>query len=180
MKCFFRTYPYVRALLAKKLSTSTKDGLPEPMVEAWDRSEHCSSRGVRSKFFFPLGVDRVISRGFSTTHFNFHRAYDRSFLRRDHEPETSTTAAAAAAVAVYRACYNQLATTLQRYRSQQQQATPCACDRSALYRVKLLWKAHEIRHPSHLLLTNYLSAVVSVLLRSAQNPDTTTNNSSSE
>ena len=60
--------------------------------------------------------------------------------------------AAAAAAAVRRACYNQPATTLQRYRAQQQQATPCACDRSALYCVELLWKAPEIRHPSHLLV----------------------------
>ena len=61
-------------------------------------------------------------------------------------------AAAAAAAAVHRACYNQLPTTLQRYRAQQQQAPPCACDRSALYCVELLWKAPEIHHPSHLLV----------------------------
>ena len=60
--------------------------------------------------------------------------------------------ATAAAAAVHRACYNQLATTLQRYRAQQQQATPCACDWSALYCVELLWKAPEIHHPSHLLV----------------------------
>ena len=62
-------------------------------------------------------------------------------------------AAAAAAAAVHRACYNQLSTTLQRYRAQQQQATLCACDRSALYCcVELLWKAPEFHHPSHLLV----------------------------
>ena len=58
----------------------------------------------------------------------------------------------ATAAAVHRACYNQQSTTLQRYRAQQQQATPCACDRSALYCVELLWKAPEIHHPSHLLV----------------------------
>ena len=67
-------------------------------------------------------------------------------------PATAGPAAAAAAAAVHRACYNQLSTTLQRYRAQQQQATPCACDRSALYCVEMLWKAREIRHPSHLLV----------------------------
>ena len=65
-------------------------------------------------------------------------------------PATAGPAAAAAAAAVHRACYNQLSTTLQRYRAQQQQATPCACDRSALYCVELLWKA--LHHPSHLLV----------------------------
>ena len=70
------------------------------------------------------------------------------FFRRDHDPETSTAAAAA----VHRACYNQLVTALQRHRAQQQQATPCTCDRSALYCVELLCKAREIRHPSHLLV----------------------------
>ena len=64
----------------------------------------------------------------------------------------AAAAAAAAAAAVHRACYNQLSTTLQRYRAQQQQATPCACDRSALYCVELLWKAPEIHHSSHLLV----------------------------
>ena len=93
-------------------------------------------------------MGKAIFRGFSTTHFYFHRTYN-FFLRRDHDPEISTAAAAAA---VHRACYNQLATTLRRYRAQQQQATPCACDRSALYCVELLWKAREIRHPSHLLV----------------------------
>ena len=68
------------------------------------------------------------------------------------KPATAGPAAAAAAAAMHRACYNQLSTTLQRYRAQQQQATPCACDRSALYCVEMLWKAREIRHPSHLLV----------------------------
>ena len=79
----------------------------------------------------------------------------------------ATTAAAAAAV--HRACYNQLATTLQRYRAQQHQATPYACDISALYCVALLWKAPEIRHPSHLLvpgISRLLLIIVDVLLRS--------------
>ena len=66
--------------------------------------------------------------------------------------------AAAAAAAVHRACYNQLATTLQRYRAQHQQATPCACDTSALYCVELLWKAPEIRYPSRLLVPGISSA----------------------
>ena len=66
--------------------------------------------------------------------------------------QRQATAAAAAAAAVHRACGKQLATTLQRCRAQQQQAAPCACDRSALYCVELLWKAPEIRHPSHLLV----------------------------
>ena len=67
----------------------------------------------------------------------------------------AAAAAAAAAAAVHRACYNQLSTTLQRYRAQQQQqATPCACDRSALYCVELLWKAPEIHHPSPVSYTH--------------------------
>ena len=56
--------------------------------------------------------------------------------------QRQATAATAAAVA----------TTLQRYRAQQKQATPRTCDRSALYCVELLWKAPEIRHPSCLLV----------------------------
>ena len=109
--------------------------------------------------------------------FNVHTRTILFILRRDHDPQTSTAAAAV----VHRACYNQLATTLQRYRAQQQQATPCACDRSALYCIELLWKAREIRHPPHLLVpgTNYLSAVVSVPPRSERNPDATTHYSSS-
>ena len=77
------------------------------------------------------------------------------FLRRDHDPETSSSA-------VHRACYNQLATTLQRYRAQQQQATPCACGRSALYCVELLWKAPEIHHPSHLLVSGISRLLLSL------------------
>ena len=73
----------------------------------------------------------------------------------------AAAAAAAAAAAVHRACYNQLSTTLQRYRAQQQQqATPCACDRSALYCVELLWKAPEIHHPSHLLVPGTISRLL--------------------
>ena len=49
-------------------------------------------------------------------------------------------------------CIRDRSTTLQRYRAQQQQATPCACGRSALYCVELLWKAPEIHHPPHLLV----------------------------
>ena len=79
------------------------------------------------------------------------------FLRRDHDPETSTTAAA-----MHRACYNQLATTLQRYGAQQQQATPCACDKSVLYCVELLWKAPGIRHPSHLLVPGIARLLLSL------------------
>ena len=71
-------------------------------------------------------------------------------------------AAAAAAAAVHKACYNQLSTTLQRYRAQQQQATPCACDRCALYCVELLWKAPEIHHPSHLLVSGISRLLLSL------------------
>ena len=107
------------------------------------------------KVIFPSGVDNSISRGLSTTHFYFHRAYDSFVFCGEimiQRPATAGPAAAAAAVAVHRACYNQLATTLKRYHAQRQQATPCACDRSALYCVELLWKALEIRQPSHLLV----------------------------
>ena len=77
-------------------------------------------------------------------------------------PATAGPAAtAAAAAAVHKACYNQLSTTLQRYRAQQQQATPCACDRSALYCcVELLWEAPEIHHPSHLLVPGGMSRLL--------------------
>ena len=47
----FGSYLFVRELLAKPLSMSTQEGRPEPVVEVWARSEHCSSRGVLSKFF---------------------------------------------------------------------------------------------------------------------------------
>ena len=100
------------------------------------------------KVFYRLGVDKAISRGGGVSTCILVRFF---FLRRDHDPDTSTAAAAAAA-AVHKARYNQLATTLQRYRTQQQQSTPCECDRSALYCVELYWKAREIRHPSHLLV----------------------------
>ena len=56
------SYLFVRALLAKTRSTSSPEGRPEPVVEVSARSEHCSSRGVLSKFFFPAGVDKTISR----------------------------------------------------------------------------------------------------------------------
>ena len=45
-------FRYVRALLAKSLSTLTQEGRPEPVVEVCARSEHCSLRGVPSKYFF--------------------------------------------------------------------------------------------------------------------------------
>ena len=115
-------------------------------------------------------MDKAISRDFRTTHFYFlHRAYDFLFFCGEIMTQRQATAAAAA---VPRACYNQLATTLERYRAQQQQATPCACDRSTRYCVELLWKAPEIHHPSHLLVPGISAVVVAVLLRSAQNPDT--------
>ena len=63
---------------------------------------------------------------------------------------------------MHRACYNQLATTLQRYGAQQQQATPCACDKSVLYCVELLWKAPGIRHPSHLLVPGIARLLLSL------------------
>ena len=74
-------------------------------------------------------------------------------------PATAGPAAAAAAAAVHRACYNQLSTTLQRYRAQQQQATPCACDRSALYCVELLWR--HLRSITHRIYSyqRYISAL---------------------
>ena len=51
---------YLFALLAKWLSTSTQeDDRPEPVVAVCARSEHCSSRGVLSKFF-PAGVNKTI------------------------------------------------------------------------------------------------------------------------
>ena len=99
------------------------------------------------RVFFPAGVDKAISRGFSTT--LFFSSFIRFFCFFCGEIMTQRQATAAA---VHRACYNQLTTTFQRCRAQQQHATPCACDRSALYRNELLWKAPEIRHPSHLLV----------------------------
>ena len=115
------------------------------MVEVWARSEHCSSRGVRSKFFFGWEWIRRFPGVSVQCIFIF-------IVHFGGEIMTKRQATAAAAAAVHRACYNQLATTLQRYRAQQQQATPCACDRSALYCVELLWKAPEIRQPSHVLV----------------------------
>ena len=48
----FGSHVFVRALLAKTLSTSTQKGHSEPVVEVWARSEHCNSRGALSFFFF--------------------------------------------------------------------------------------------------------------------------------
>ena len=50
---FFRTY---RALFGKTLSTPTQEARPDTLVEVEAQSEHCSSRGKRSKPCFPLGV----------------------------------------------------------------------------------------------------------------------------
>ena len=63
------------------------------------------------------------------------------FLRRDHDPETSDsrTSCSSSSSSSAQIFYNQLSPTLQRYRAQQQQETPCACDRSALYCVCLLY-----------------------------------------
>ena len=49
---FFRTYLFARALLVKTHITPTQEGRPDPLVEVWARSEHCSSRGELSKVFF--------------------------------------------------------------------------------------------------------------------------------
>ena len=135
---------------------STQEGRPEPVVEVWARSEHCSSRGGRSKFFSLREWIRWFPGVSVQSIFIFIVHTILSFFCGEivtQRPVTAApAAAAAAAAAVHRACYNQLATTLHRYRAQQQQATPCACDRSALYCVELLWKAPEIRQPSHVLV----------------------------
>ena len=100
----FRTYLFVRALLAKNLILRR---YRKAVRNLWSRFEHDPSTvarvaGAQSFFFFP-GGDKTISRGFSKTLFYFHRAYDFFlFLRRDHDPAT------AAAVAVRRACNNRL------------------------------------------------------------------------
>ena len=169
---FFRTYLFVRALFGK--SPPTHEGHPEPMVEVWARSEHCSSRGVRSKFFFGWEWIRRFPGVSVQCIFIF-------IVHFGGEIMTKRQATAAAAAAVHRACYNQLATTLQRYRAQQQQATPCACDRSALYCVELLWKAREIRHPSHLLvpIISRLLFLFCFVRHKTQIQPHTTNNSSS-
>ena len=104
-------------------------------------------------FFCPAGVDKAISRVsvqriFISTCNDFFLFFCGEITSQRQAIAAPATAAAAAA-AVHRSCYKQLA-TLQRYRAQQQQATPCACDRSAPYCVELLWKAPEILHPSHL------------------------------
>ena len=137
----FRTYLFVRALLAKivKLRRYRK-----AVRNLWSRFELDPSTVARvagaQVFFFP-GVDKTISRGFSKTFFYFHGAYDFFlFLRRDHDPAT------AAAVAVHRACNNRL----RRYNA----TAPCsrqhhALDRSALYCcVELLWNCLLYTSPS--------------------------------
>ena len=67
MFCHFfvrvRTYLFVRALLVKTLRRSTREGRPDTLVEVWARSVHSGARCRRSKFF-PVGVDKTISRGF--------------------------------------------------------------------------------------------------------------------
>ena len=113
-------------------------------------------------FFFPAGVNKAISRGFIETHVYFHRHTIFFYWTAIMSQRQATTAAAAAAV--HRACYNQLATTLQRYRAQQQQATPCACDTSARYCVELLWKAPEIRHSYLLVLVPNISRLLVAVL----------------
>ena len=121
-------------------------------------------------------MDKAISRGFSTTHFYFHRAYDTIFF---FCCETMTQRQATAASSSSSSAQRILQPT--GYHAQQQQATPCACDVSAPYCVELLWRAPEIHHPSHLRTrARYLSAVVvAVLFHSAHNPNTAQNNSGS-
>ena len=79
----FRTYLFVRALLAKivKLRRHRKS-----VRNLWSRFELDPSTVARvpgaQSFFFP-GVDKTISRGFSKTLFYFHRAYDFFFFCRE-------------------------------------------------------------------------------------------------
>ena len=86
------------------------------------------------------------------------------FLRRDHDPETSDSRTSCSSSSSSSAQSNQLSTTLQRYRAQQQQATPCACDTSARYCVELLWKAPEIRHSYLLVLVPNISRLLVAVL----------------
>ena len=91
-------------------------------------------------------------------------------MQRDHDPETSDSKSKQQRQSTEHATTNRLpGTTLQHCRAQQQQATPCACDRSALYCVELPWKAPEIRHPSHLFVPGISRLLAAVLLWSAQN-----------
>ena len=87
----FRSYLVVRSLLPKTLRTSTQGrGRPAPVVEVWARSDHCSSRGVRSKRFF-IRRERIRRfRGvFVQRNFMFIVYTILFFFRRDHDPETS-------------------------------------------------------------------------------------------
>ena len=63
----------------RTLRRSTREGRPDTVVEVyWARSNHCCiSRGVRSLFFFPAGMDDF--PGFCMTLFYFHM-YVRSFV----------------------------------------------------------------------------------------------------
>ena len=77
----FLNYLFVRALLPKTLTTSTQEGRPEPVVEVWARSENCCSHGGRSRFFFPAGVDKTITRV---------SWYDEAYFVRMHNTKYET------------------------------------------------------------------------------------------
>ena len=121
----------------------------------------------------PAGVDKAISRGFSTPHF-FSSFIQYCFISFGCEIMTQRQATAAAA-AVHRACYNRVATSQLAAPSSSRQhharlTRPCCTVSSCL---EGTWD------PSLIASTRrrYLSAVVADLLRSAQNPHTTHNNS---
>ena len=87
-------------------------------------------------------MDKAIFRGFSTTHFYFHRTYN-FFLRRDHDPEISTAAAAAA---VHRATnwlqrYNAIAPSSSRHHAR---VTDPRCTVSSCFGKHVRSVAHHI------------------------------------
>ena len=54
----------VRTVFAQTPKGSTEEGRPDTVVQVWARSGQCVARGVRSKFSFSAGVDKMISRVF--------------------------------------------------------------------------------------------------------------------
>ena len=99
----FRTYLFGRALLAKILKLRRYRKAVRNLWSRFELNPSTVARVAGAPSFFFSGVDKTISRGFSKTLFDFHRAYDFFlFLRRDHDPAT------AEAVAVHRACNNRL------------------------------------------------------------------------
>ena len=80
MFVLFPTVLFVRAPFSKTLCS--RHGKPGPIHRSRSRRDPCTQeRVVGAQFFFPAGVDKTISRGFSTRSYFFHTYVPRLTYR---------------------------------------------------------------------------------------------------